>query len=78
MPDVARRVGVALATAYRWLREEDRGPRALVKQPAFVELVTSVAQGGLVVRVGSAEVEVRPGFDPALLRAVVLALGGAA
>lgn len=77
MPDVAKRVGVTLATAYRWLREEDGGARALVKQPAFVELVTSVAQGGLVVRVGAAEVDVRTCFDPALLRAIVLALGAA-
>ncbi len=47
----------------------------------FVRLVpkaaATVAPTGLVVEVGGARVRVAPGFDPALLVAIVQALGGA-
>jgi hypothetical protein len=67
----ARRLGVTTSTAYTWVR---RSP----KPPTFIELVTTpVIPPGLTVRIGAAEIDVRPGFDPDLLRATVAALGGA-
>jgi transposase-like protein len=68
----AKRFGVAASTAYGWLRRAG----GVEQSPTFLELVTGSSVSGLVVRVGSAEIEVRAGFDPALLRAVVNALGG--
>jgi transposase-like protein len=74
----ARRFGVTPVTAYTWIRKSgEAGSRETAVQPTFLELVTSGITGaGLVVRVGDAEIEVRPGFDVALLRAVVAALRG--
>ena len=76
--DVARRLGVSPATAFRWLRLEaeaaGRGELAEAA-PTFVELVpVRPTPAALVVRVGAAEIEVGPAFDAALLRAVVTAL----
>lgn len=77
----ARRLGVTVSTAFRWLRveaEEAREPRHEVA-PTFVELVPArSAPTALVVRVGRAEIEVGATFDAALLRAVVAALTEAA
>jgi transposase-like protein len=73
----AQRFGVTISTAYRWLRRSGDGERPT--QPTFIELVTTATPGtALVVRIGAAEIEVRRGFDPDLLGAVVVALGGAA
>lgn len=81
----AARLGVAPATAYYWLKRtavERRGARRgsgpVARQapaPTFVRLVPgSAAHAMIAVRVGGAEVQVRPGFDGDLLRAVVAAL----
>jgi len=42
-----------------------------------VAVVPESAPGGVTIRVGGAAIEVHPGFDVALLRAVVQALGSA-
>ena len=80
VPTAARRLGVTLSTAYRWMRPRATSEQALARaQPTFVELVAAGAGGtALVVRVGPAEIEVRVGFDRALLREVVATLGGVA
>jgi transposase-like protein len=67
----ATELGIAESTGYRWLRAAG-SPRP--EAPSFVELVPAGAAGEIVVRVGAAEIEVRAGFDPELLRAVVRAL----
>lgn len=72
---VANRIGVTPATAYAWLRKAREGSRESAVQPTFLELVTS-GSTGLMVRIGFAEIEVRPGFDADLLRAIVAVLGG--
>lgn len=60
-----------------WLRrfrtEEEAG------QPTWLQVDVSVPKanrqaGGLVVKVGKADIEVQPGFDPELLLAVVRVL----
>lgn len=80
--DAARRLGVALSTAFRWLRMEAETagrPRHDEVAPTFVELVpVRPTSAALVVRVGLAEIEVGATFDAALLRAVVAALSEAA
>lgn len=86
VPAAAARLGVGVATAYDWVRQaKGRGTTAARKRaskddrqrPAFVRLVAaSTGEAPLVVRVGAAEIDVRPGFDGELLRAVVAALGG--
>lgn len=75
----ASRLSVPVSTACRWvrLRNPDAKATAATQLPTFVELVpmtTRTHDASLFVRVGAAEVEVRPGFDAALLRAVVEAL----
>jgi transposase-like protein len=92
--EAAARLGVTTSTAYLWMRQADavgarRGnekhqqnrylsPRT-VMPPNFVRVVRSGdLPAAILVRVGSAEVEVRRGFDADLLRAVVRALQGAA
>jgi hypothetical protein len=67
---------VAAATAYRWLRHEAARPTPAAPQPpTFVRLVPAAApEARLHLRIGEVEVDVRPGFDAALLRAVVAAL----
>ncbi len=77
----ARRLWVPMSTAYNWVRKSgDEGVAlALAPQPTFVELVTRAApRAAMVVRVGSAEIEVHAGFDARLLREVAEALGGEA
>jgi transposase-like protein len=85
--EAAARLGVAPATGYYWLKHRRvgrrgvhvrRGGQGAADQGAattFVRLVPSVAVDPMIaVRVGGTEVEVRQGFDGALLRAVVEAL----
>lgn len=69
----ATELGIAESTGYRWLRAARSSAPAA---PGFLELVPFHAGGAteVVVRVGAAEIEVRAGFDPRLLRAVVRAL----
>lgn len=80
--DAARRLGVPLSTAFRWLRIEAEAvgrPGRDEVAATFVELVpVRPAPTALVVRVGRAEIEVGARFDAALLRAVVAALAEAA
>lgn len=79
----ALRLGVPLSTAYGWARTvRDDGPTAAPVAPAapptFLEWIPTAARATpMVVRVGVVELEVRAGFDPALLRAVVAALAEA-
>jgi transposase-like protein len=76
--DAARRLGVTMSTAFRWLRvEAEAAGRAHHDEatPTFVQLVPARrAPTALVVRVGPVEIEVGATFDAALLRAVVAAL----
>jgi transposase-like protein len=78
VPRAARRLGVKLPSAYAWLRRAESEVAPVAQQPTFLELVTAQRHVGLVVRVGTVEIEVRNGFDPNLLRAVVETLGGVA
>lgn len=85
VPEAAARFGVAISTAYQWLKQRraKRGAVAVTMAdaavvPTFARLVPSIAaRGDLVVKVGGAEIQVRHGFDAELLRAVVSALEGA-
>jgi transposase-like protein len=71
------RLGVHVSTAYRWLRTQPAPPPA--PAPAFALVVAAPAAGTrLRVLVGAAAIEVEPGFDADLLRAVVAALEAAA
>lgn len=84
VPVAAARLGVVVSTAYNWVRDAGEAPRedkagavAAPVGPSFVELVPRPpTDEPLIVRVGTAEVVVRMGFDAALLRAVVDALAG--
>ena len=89
--DAAARLGVTASTAYHWMKQAaaegprrngverrapSRGKRELVA-PTFVQLVrANDLAATITVRVGSAKVQVRRGFDADLLRAVVQALRG--
>jgi transposase-like protein len=76
VPAAARRFGIARSTVYTWIRRAGAA-EVTPAQPRFMELVPSRGpEVGFVVRVGTAEIEVRAGFDGELLRAVVAALGG--
>jgi hypothetical protein len=56
----------------KWRRRLEAKPEALT----LIPVVAGAARGGLVVRLsGGASIEVQPGFDAALLAAVVRALG---
>jgi transposase-like protein len=85
----AARLGVADSTAYYWIKRAKRTAAgalvvrrdcALVERtpattPTFARLVrTAAAATAITLRVGGAVIEVRPGFDSALLRDVVVAL----
>lgn len=76
--EAASRLGIGISTAYQWVREATSAADelALPTPPTFVELMSSAGMpsAALIVHVGVAEIEVRPDFDPALLRAVVGAL----
>lgn len=74
----ASRLGVPVSTACRWVRGWSPPAEAIPSPPpTFVELVPvpiPPRDAPLVLRVNGVSVEVRPGFDAALLRAVVEAL----
>lgn len=79
----ATRLGVTMSTAYHWLRAAAAsGPepeRAMVRAPevTFARLIPARTHDApLVVRVSDCSIEVRHGFDAALLRAVVEVLRG--
>lgn len=75
----AGRLGVHVSTAYRWLRALPGPCRKPAPAPAFALVVAAPAAGArLCVRVGVAGIEVAPGFDLDLLRAVVVAVESAA
>jgi transposase-like protein len=68
----AHRVGITPANLYRWMRLERRRTA-----PQFALLVpkrTPAIGSRVSVQIGDATVQVEPGFDAALLRAVVAAL----
>ena len=79
--EAGRQVGVTASTAYQWLKRTGEAPRRQRKRaaglPTFVQVVRAAElEATIAVRVGSAEVQVRRGFDAVLLRAVVEALRG--
>ena len=90
----AAQLGVTESTAYYWLKcARKRSALALVRQvaragaatrsssaaPTFARLVRATgAPSVLTLRVAGTEIEVRSGFDPALLRDVISALIGGA
>ncbi len=91
VPEAAARLGVQPATAYPWTKatrastsgrgRERRRPRGVPAAPPggtlFARLVPAEGrETTIMVRVGGATVEVRPGFDAELLHAVVAALRG--
>lgn len=72
----AMRLGVPLSTAQRWVRTAAAASPP-TPRPRFVEAVVEDAVAAAIrVRVGVAELDVRPGFDARLLREIALALGG--
>jgi len=80
--EAAPRLGVALSTAYKWMRDRGLGEgqgrrRRPVGAPTFVRILSSrEVNAGIAVRVGAAEIQIRRDFDADFLRAVVEALGG--
>ncbi|HEX8107633.1 MAG TPA: helix-turn-helix domain-containing protein [Kofleriaceae bacterium] len=88
--EAAAQLGVSESTAYYWLKRARRRPAlALVRQvarpgsaarlrteaPTFARLVRATeAASAITLRVAGTEIEVRPGFDRALLRDVISAL----
>ena len=81
--DAAHRLGVRPATAYYWVRQAAKvapdpvATQTLEPAATFVQLFRATAPTSCVeVSIGSATIAVRPGFDAALLRAVVAALSG--
>lgn len=70
----ARRHGFAPQNLPRWAaRLDSSSPAPAPAALTFVRLETA-PRAPLVVEVGAARVRVEPGFDPALLREVVVAL----
>jgi transposase-like protein len=84
----AAQLGVAESTAYYWLKRsreslalavrQTGSSRSVVKaRPTFVRLIPAVEMcPPITLRAGGVAVEVRAGFDHALLREVVAALVG--
>lgn len=77
--EAATRLGVGESSAYNWVaesREEAKSrPARRGTTPTFVRLVPSAAAASsIVVRIGSAEIEIRRGYDGELLQAVVATL----
>lgn len=74
--DFAHSRGLNPSTLSWWITRLKREPA-----PHFVQLLprpaTKVASRPLLVEVGAARIVVEQGFDPALLSAVVSAIGGA-
>jgi transposase len=81
--EYAARLGVKPGTLRWWssrLRRRVKADGGVASEPS-VRIVRVVAKeksaaGTLMVRVGTAQVEVRAGFDRSLLRELVEALGG--
>lgn len=84
--EAAARLGVPPSTAYYWARKAAAQPRptrkptrALVpakppsaSPPPFVQLIRASDTGAVIeVRIGGTAIQVRPGFDAELLRAVI-------
>lgn len=80
--EAADRLGVNRASGYAWMREARKTPgRRDVDDacPAFARLVPGDrAPAAVTVRVDGVEIDVRHGFDGALLRAVLDAVKGGA
>jgi len=92
VPEAAARLEVPHSTAYKWLRKTTTRPagagkaargarRSAAGQAAttstFVQLVRAgEASPTITVQIGGAAIEVRRGFDAAVLRSVVEALRG--
>lgn len=82
--EAARRLGVSLSTAYKWMRDRgsvERRPQQPKGRPlaipTFVRVVSSRERdAAIAVRIGGAELHIRRDFDADLLRAVVGALRG--
>lgn len=86
VPEAAAKLGMSVSTAYGWVRAArarlsetsteqplGRTPEA----PTFVQFVPATARhASLVLRVREVEIEVRFGFDAALLRSVIEVLQG--
>ncbi|NMP25189.1 IS66 family insertion sequence element accessory protein TnpA [Sulfobacillus harzensis] len=71
----ARQNGYKVRHLQYWLRKFPATDAAASETMAWVPVVPDrEATPSLVVRVGSAAIEVPPGFDPGLLRAVVRTL----
>lgn len=77
-PEFAAEHGLEASTLRWWASQLRHEPASSAHvQLARVEVVAASAASALVVEVGAARIEVRDGFDRALLRDVVSALGGA-
>src|SRR5262249_42026033 len=82
--EAAARLGIAPSTASYWVRRaaekaKQQRPgeaRRGGEPPAFVRLVREHEVASIDVRVGGATIQLGPGFDAELLRAVVAALRG--
>lgn len=82
--EAAARLGIAPSTASYWVRRaaknakppRQRAARRGGLPPAFARLVREHEVASIEVRVGGATLQVAPGFDAELLRAVVAALRG--
>lgn len=81
--EAAARLGIATSTASYWVRRATGKARQLRQReaqrgepPAFARLVREHEVASIEVRVGGATIQVGPGFDAELLRAVVAALRG--
>ena len=80
--EAAAHLGIGTSTASYWVRQaaakarqaRQRDAKAGGVPPAFVRLVREPEAACLELRVGGAILRVAPGFDAALLRAVVAAL----
>lgn len=82
----AAQLGLPESTAYYWLTQARRAAPTYARRglarpderaPRFARLVRAGEARTLTVRVAGAAIDVRPGFDAALLREVVAALAEA-
>jgi|SRR5215208_231717 len=84
--EAAAHLGIAPSTASYWVRRATKKARQLRQRqarrggglPGFARLVREHEVASIEVRVGGATLQVGPGFDAELLRAVVAALRGEA
>ena len=73
---VATRLGILVSTAQRWMRNISAKPSSAERQTFVQVLPERATRSSVVVCLGPAHIEVHAGFDPHLLRDVVVALGG--